>query len=76
MLKIADFKHKHLKQNINKFVDKLYNIIRRADNMRKRFPFPFLTKVYEQILETIEEYCLLLKADRRMKNAKQEDFIP
>ena len=33
-------------------------------------------EMYEQMLETIEEYRLLLEAERRMENAKQEDFIP
>jgi PHD/YefM family antitoxin component YafN of YafNO toxin-antitoxin module len=33
-------------------------------------------EVYEQMLETIEEYRLLLEAERRMEKAKQEDFIP
>jgi PHD/YefM family antitoxin component YafN of YafNO toxin-antitoxin module len=33
-------------------------------------------ELYEQMLETIEEYRLLLEAEKRMKNAKQEDFIP
>ncbi|MDN5302942.1 MAG: antitoxin StbD [Thermoanaerobacteraceae bacterium] len=28
------------------------------------------------MLETIEEYRLLLEAERRMENAKPEDFIP
>lgn len=33
-------------------------------------------EVYEQMLEIIEEYRLLLEAERRMENAKPEDFIP
>ncbi|WP_018086862.1 addiction module antitoxin [Desulfurispora thermophila] len=33
-------------------------------------------ELYEQMLETIEEYRLLLEAERRMENAKPEDFIP
>lgn len=33
-------------------------------------------EVYEQMLETIEEYRLLLEAERRMEKAKPEDFIP
>jgi len=33
-------------------------------------------EVYEQMLETIEEYRLLLEAERRMEEAKPEDFIP
>ena len=32
-------------------------------------------EMYEQMLETIEEYRLLLEAERRMENAKPEDFI-
>lgn len=33
-------------------------------------------EVYEQMLETIEEYRLYLEAEKRMENAKPEDFIP
>lgn len=33
-------------------------------------------EAYEQMLETIEEYRLYLEAEKRMENAKQEDFIP
>jgi len=33
-------------------------------------------ELYEQMLETIEEYRLLLEVERRMEKAKQEDFIP
>lgn len=33
-------------------------------------------EVYEQMLEIIEEYRLLLEAEKRMENAKPEDFIP
>lgn len=33
-------------------------------------------EVYEQMLEIIEEYRMLLEAERRMENAKPEDFIP
>lgn len=33
-------------------------------------------EAYEQMLETIEEYRLLLEAEKRMENASQEDFIP
>ena len=32
-------------------------------------------ETYEQMLETIEEYRLYLEAEKRMENAKQEDFI-
>jgi PHD/YefM family antitoxin component YafN of YafNO toxin-antitoxin module len=32
-------------------------------------------EVYQQMLETIEEYHLLLEAQRRVENAKPEDFI-
>jgi len=32
--------------------------------------------VYEQMLETIEDYYLLVEAENRMKSAKTEDFIP
>ncbi len=32
-------------------------------------------EVYEQMLETIEEYRLLLEAEKRMKNAKPDDLI-
>lgn len=33
-------------------------------------------EAYEQMLETIENYHLLLEAEKRMENAKDEDFIP
>lgn len=33
-------------------------------------------EVYEQMLESIEEYRLLLEAEKRMENAKPDDFIP
>lgn len=32
-------------------------------------------EVYEQMLETIEEYRLLAETEKRMENAKPEDFI-
>lgn len=32
-------------------------------------------EVYQQMLETIEEYRLLLEAQRRMENSKPEDFF-
>ncbi|MCR4431347.1 MAG: type II toxin-antitoxin system Phd/YefM family antitoxin [Tepidanaerobacteraceae bacterium] len=32
--------------------------------------------LYEKMIETIEEYRLLLEAERRMEGAKPEDFIP
>lgn len=32
-------------------------------------------EVYEQMIETIEEYRLLLEAEKRMENAKPEDFM-
>jgi len=32
-------------------------------------------ETYEQMLETIEEYRLYLEAEKRMENAKPEDFI-
>lgn len=32
-------------------------------------------EAYEQMLETIEEYRLLMEAEKRMENAKSEDFI-
>jgi antitoxin StbD len=31
---------------------------------------------YEQMLETIENYRLFVEAEKRMANAKSEDFIP
>ncbi len=33
-------------------------------------------KVYEHMLETIEDYYLLLEAEKRMGAARQGDFIP
>jgi len=33
-------------------------------------------EIYEQMIETIENYRLLVEAEKRMKNAKAEDFIP
>lgn len=33
-------------------------------------------ELYERMIETIEEYRLLLEAERRMEDAKTEDFIP
>ncbi|WP_078664760.1 MULTISPECIES: type II toxin-antitoxin system Phd/YefM family antitoxin [Carboxydocella] len=33
-------------------------------------------ELYEQMLEAIEEYRLLLEAERRMEKAKEDDFIP
>ncbi|WP_347488295.1 type II toxin-antitoxin system Phd/YefM family antitoxin [Desulfoscipio sp. XC116] len=33
-------------------------------------------EVYEQMIEIIEEYSLFLEAEKRMENAKSEDFIP
>jgi PHD/YefM family antitoxin component YafN of YafNO toxin-antitoxin module len=33
-------------------------------------------ETYEQMLETIENYHLLVEAEKRMKDAKEEDFIP
>ncbi|MHB8126523.1 MAG: type II toxin-antitoxin system Phd/YefM family antitoxin [Desulfitobacteriaceae bacterium] len=33
-------------------------------------------EAYEQMLETIENYRLLVEAEKRMENAKAEDFIP
>lgn len=33
-------------------------------------------EVYEQMLETIENYRLLVEAEKRMENANAEDFIP
>ncbi|HBW37547.1 MAG TPA: prevent-host-death protein [Desulfosporosinus sp.] len=33
-------------------------------------------EAYEQMLETIENYRLLVEAENRMENAKEEDFIP
>ncbi len=33
-------------------------------------------EVYEQMLDTVEEYRLFLEAEKRMENAKPEDFIP
>ncbi|BCV22177.1 type II toxin-antitoxin system Phd/YefM family antitoxin [Moorella sp. Hama-1] len=33
-------------------------------------------ETYERMLETIENYRLLLEAEKRMENAKVEDFIP
>ena len=33
-------------------------------------------ELYDQMLETVEEYRLLLEAERRMENTTQEDFIP
>ena len=32
-------------------------------------------EAYEQMLETIENYRLLVEAEQRMENAKAEDFI-
>ena len=32
-------------------------------------------EVYEQMLETIEDYRLLQEAEKRMENVKQEDYI-
>ena len=33
-------------------------------------------ETYEQMLETIENYRLFIEAEKRMENAKAEDFIP
>jgi antitoxin StbD len=33
-------------------------------------------EIYEEMLETIENYRLLVEAEKRMVNAKAEDFIP
>lgn len=33
-------------------------------------------ELYEQLLETIEDYRILLEAEGRLANAKPEDFIP
>ena len=33
-------------------------------------------ETYEQMVETIEDYKLLLEAEKRMTTAKEEDFIP
>lgn len=33
-------------------------------------------ETYEQMLETIEEYRMYLEAEKRIENAKQEDFLP
>ncbi|MDR3587972.1 MAG: type II toxin-antitoxin system Phd/YefM family antitoxin [Desulfosporosinus sp.] len=33
-------------------------------------------EAYEQMLETIENYRLLVEAEKRLENAKEEDFIP
>ena len=33
-------------------------------------------EAYEEMLETIENYRLLIEAEKRMKNARSEDFIP
>lgn len=33
-------------------------------------------EAYEQMLDTIDEYRLYMEAEKRMENAKQEDFIP
>jgi len=33
-------------------------------------------ETYAQMLETIENYRLLVEAEKRMENAKAEDFIP
>jgi len=33
-------------------------------------------ETYEQMLETIENYRLFVEAEKRMENAKAEDFIP
>ena len=33
-------------------------------------------EAYEQMIETIENYRLLVEAEQRMENAKAEDFIP
>ena len=38
--------------------------------MRINYP-----ETYEQMIETIEEYQLLLEAEKRMEDAKPEDFI-
>jgi len=32
-------------------------------------------EIYEEMLETIENYRLLVEAEKRMENAKAEDFI-
>lgn len=33
-------------------------------------------ETYEHMLETIEEYRLLVEAEKRMENAKAEDYVP
>lgn len=33
-------------------------------------------EAYEQMLETLENYRLLIEAEKRLENAKEEDFIP
>ena len=33
-------------------------------------------EAYEQMLETIENYRLLVEAEKRLENAKKDDFIP
>ncbi|WP_242966877.1 type II toxin-antitoxin system Phd/YefM family antitoxin [Desulfosporosinus sp. FKA] len=33
-------------------------------------------EAYEQMLETIENYRLLVEAEKRLENSKDEDFIP
>ena len=33
-------------------------------------------EAYEQLLDTIEEYRLLMEAEKRLENARPEDFIP
>jgi PHD/YefM family antitoxin component YafN of YafNO toxin-antitoxin module len=33
-------------------------------------------EVYEQMLETIEEYRLLLEAEKRMENTSSDDLVP
>jgi antitoxin StbD len=33
-------------------------------------------ETYEQLLETIENYQLLVETEKRLENAKKEDFIP
>jgi len=33
-------------------------------------------EAYEQLLDTIEEYRLFMEAEKRMENARPEDFVP
>ena len=33
-------------------------------------------ETYEEMVETIEDYKLLLEAQKRMENAEEEDFVP